>query len=85
MRLADDGPVPDPPAPSYAGLNELLLRQREEMPMREKMAVIINDHAPVQGNRYLPYVECATPACNFRGVFGEHALHVADLILRMMR
>lgn len=52
--------------------------------LRDKIADIVNDHAPVQPIRHLPNVECATPACNFRGEFQAHARHVADLILKVI-
>lgn len=82
--------VPDPyDAPSYAGLNEQLLAAREaekekleKEVFRCRLAAIINDHAPIQLIRYMSEVKCATPACNFRGTFGDHAFHVADLIVK---
>lgn len=95
-----DAPVPDPSdAPSYDGLNEQLLAQRAEQDRKDrevlgliaedvkraKVARIINDHAPQQYNRYLPNVRCATPACNFDGVFYDHAVHVTDLIFRELK
>lgn len=85
-----DAPVPDPSdAPSYNGLNEQLVAARiatlKEDVKRAKVADIINDHAPQQYNRYLPNVKCATPACNFDGVFYDHALHVTDLIFKELK
>jgi hypothetical protein len=84
MKYPTDGPVPDPPNSSYAGLNEQLLRQRPDLDLTEKAAIIINDHAPVQNNRYLPFVVCATPACNFRGEYMEHSRHVAGLVVKAL-
>jgi hypothetical protein len=52
--------------------------------LKERIAIIINDHAPVQNNRYLPQVVCATPACNFRGLYMDHSRHVAGLILKVV-
>ena len=92
-----DAPVPDPSdAPSYNGLNEQLLAQRAEKEREVlgtineerkvlKLTQIINDHAPVQYNRYLPNVKCATPACNFEGEFWAHSEHVARLCLKALQ
>lgn len=87
MRNTDNDIVPDPAnSPSYAGLNEQLLAQRQQAEAREDvktmMAAFINDHTPVQPNRYEPKVRCLTPACNFHGTFLDHSRHVAELILK---
>lgn len=82
----DNDIVPDPyDAPSYDGLNEQLLQQREGVKHERDLlnaTKIINDHAPVQPLRYLPKVKCATPTCNFHGTYWEHSEHVAKLVLR---
>ena len=98
MDWTPDAPVPDPSdAPSYNGLNEQLLAARRDEQDRAvlgtineerkvlKLTQIINDHAPIQYNRYLPNVKCATPACNFEGEFWAHSEHVARLILKELK
>lgn len=87
MRNMENDIVPDPAdSPSYAGLNEQLLAQRQQAEAREDvktmMARIINDHTPTQPNRYMPNVRCLTPACNFQGSYLDHSRHVAELILK---
>jgi hypothetical protein len=98
MDWTPDAPVPDPSdSPSYDGLNDQLLAQRREAAEQTvlggvrherdvlKLTQIINDHAPVQYNRYLPHVKCATPACNFEGEFWAHSEHVARLIMKALK
>lgn len=74
-------------AARLADLQEKVTDERERQGVRHERDVlkatqIINDHAPIHPIRYLPEVDCATPACNFHGTFWDHSEHVAKLVLK---